>query len=170
MKKLLFLYDNLMTKEEQLKVNLELEFICAAQINSKMYWMNDGKRRRYFIILPTGQTTNLTYGGIFVLKDYEHNKHKLHSYYNNSIPFTSSTMREDLFDMKKGRVTPIRFDSITSIESNQYLKGESVECSFFVGNPSNSRIQYNSNKYYYRTKGVEVISFLKMVKENSKHE
>lgn len=166
MNKLIFVYDKLMTKTEQANANLSLEFISFAQINSKLYWLTDGKRKRLLLMPTKGLTTNLVYGGIFLLKDYENNRHKLHSYYNNSIPYTSMTMIEDLYDFVDVQVTPIKFSSLKCIEVNNYTKGELVECSSFIGNLSNRIVKYNTKRSYYKSKGVDKEHFITLVKEN----
>lgn len=162
---LLFLYDKLMTKHEQECANLDLEFIAFGQISAKMYWLNDTKRKRVFAMVPPIKTTSLVYGGIFLLKDYEHNRYKLHAYYNNSMPYTDCTLIEDLYEMRTVNVIPISFGSLKDLESGKYKKGNPVECFAFFGNPVNKQIQYNAARRYYKLKGVDKDSFIKLIRE-----
>ena len=170
MKKLFFLYDKLITNQEQTNSRLPFEFVSFAQLNSKMYWLSDGKRRRVFTVPPKRMTTNLIYGGLFVLKDYEHNRHKLHSYYNNSMPYTGGTMIEDLYDLVNVRVTPIKFSSLKNIVDNVYVKGEAVECSSFFGNLVNKDVCYCASKPYHRQKGVDMNNFIRLIKDQTSHQ
>ena len=154
-----------MTKHEQECANLDLEFIAFGQISAKMYWMTDTKRKRIFATNPPIKTTSLIYGGIFLLKDYEHNRYKLHTYYNNSIPYTDCILIEDLYEMRNVNVVPISFGSLKDLESGKYKKGNSIECFSFFGNPVNKQIQYNTARRYYKLKGVDGDSFIKLIRE-----
>lgn len=155
-----------MTIEEQCAANLNLKLISYAIIHGKLYWLNDTKKKR-IISIPSNRSTSLIYGGLFLCEDYENNKHKLHAYYNNSIPFTGNTVIEDLYDFSEVTAIPIVFSSLKDIEQNDYKKGIPVECSCFVANFSNRLVGDTVRKPYHKMKGVDAVNFIKSVKEKS---
>lgn len=155
-----------MTVDEQCAANLNLNFISYAITHGKLYWLNDTKRKRV-ISIPSNKSTSLIYGGLFLCEDYESNKHKLHAYYNNSIPFTGNTVIEDLYDLSDITAIPIIFSSLKSIEHNEFKRGEPVECSCFVANFFNQLVEDAVRKPYHRMKGVDAVSFIKSVKERT---
>ena len=168
MDKLLFIYDKLMTAKEQNVANLKLQFISFAQIKAKGYWLNDDKQRRIFVQLsPEGsRSTNLFYGGLFLLKGYEENKHKLHSYYNNSFPYLNMTVQEDLYELANATAYPIKFNSLRDVEKCNYEHGTAIECFCFVGNARNKKIQYcMKRRGYYRQNNVDSKSFIQLIKD-----
>lgn len=156
-----------MTKDEQTIANLNLQFISYAKAHGKLYWLNDTKQKRIIAVPSKKATTSLFYGALFLCEDYENNKHKLHSYYNNSIPYTNATMKEDLYDFSKIIAIPILFSNLKDIEKNNYKMGEPVECACFVANSCNENTRYAISKPYHRMKSVDAKSFIKLVKEKS---
>lgn len=168
-KKLLFLYDKLMTRQEQSFANLNLKFISYATVHGKLIWVNDTKRKRT-IIIPSTTTSSLVYGGLFICEDYNVDKYKLHAYYNNSIPYIGNTALEDIYDLSTNTAIPILFKNIKDIEKNKYEKGTPVECSSFVANFLNSDVNYALSKQYHKMKGVDAKYYIQMIKENSRNE
>lgn len=166
MDKLIFIYDNLMTKGEQALTEIPLEFISCGQIPARMRWVNDTKKRRLFIVPNKSYATRVVYGGIFLLKEYEHHAHKLHSYYHNSMPFAEKTLVEDLYELTVLPVRPIRTTSLLGLSKGKYEVGEPVECNVFIANQKNKRIQNSLKKRYYEHRNIHVPSFLQMIKEN----
>lgn len=154
-----------MTKEEQKLIRIKLDFVSFGQIKGKMYWFNDGKKKRLFALPGKGVSTKLIYGGLFKIDEYELQKHRLHAYYYNSLPFTEHNFIEDMYVFKKTIMLPIRFNSLTSLKQNNYIKGEPIECEVFFGNPNNRQIQYNASKHYYKLGGVDTKNFITMIKE-----
>lgn len=166
MDKLIFIYDKLMTAKEQAIASLDLKFVTYGQIRGKLYFLNDDKRRRVFAVPHKGNSTKLVYGGLFILKNYEEQQYKLHAYYNNSEVFTGFTYKEDLFGLESVTVTPIRFNSLSDIESGRYEKKDAVECECFMGNLPNKKIQNSIQRgRYYRVNNVDAKNFIQMVKD-----
>ena len=165
MQQLIFIYDGLMTRHEQIKAEIGLTFVSFAQVYGKLYRINDGKRMRIFCVPSKGVSTRLVYGGLFLVDDYEIDKLKLFAYYNNSYQYTHQTLSSDLFDFVTIPVTPIKFDSLSSIEQNTYTKGIPIDCSCFIGNPLHKRIQFNITKSYYKVP-IDRDNFITMIKEN----
>jgi hypothetical protein len=157
-----------MTEDEQKKVRLDLEFIGYGVVNAKLYFFNDDKKKRLFINPVKGGSTELVYGGIFKLNDYAVNEHKLHSYYNSSVPFTGYSFLEDIFIPQTIEVKPILFTSLKEIELCTYQRLQGIECLCFVGNPQNKKVK-NSIKRgrYYRIRSVDARSFIRLVGEKN---
>lgn len=168
MSKLLFLYDKLMTKAEQKKLGVEIQFICYGVVSAKLYFFNDDKKKRLFIDPVKGGSTELVYGGIFEVKEYSIYEHKLHSYYNSSVPFTGFSFQEDMFIPETIRVKPIIFSSLKEIEKCTYQRLQDIECFVFVGNLQNKKIRWSVKRgKYYRVHSVDANSFVKMIGENN---
>lgn len=167
MDKLLFIYDDLMTLRVQTLTSIPIQLITPAQLSAKMYWVTDTKKKRPFLIPESGVSTKIVYGGVFLLKEYEHFQHKLHSYYNNSIPFTTRTIKEDLFDLQVVKPRPIRFSGLKELQRCKYEIGEEVDCECFVGNGANHLIWHcMQRRKYYKLKNINATAFIEMVKEN----
>lgn len=162
MNQLIFLYDDLMLKEIQKKLNVKLQFLSAGVINAKRYRLNDTKHYREFIIPK--HTTNLIYGGIFLVRNYDENKYKLHAWHNNSIPFTNQTMKEDLYDCQILKITPIKFKDTV----NTCVCGECISAICFIGNINNKQVKHSINKPYWKIIRNDFDRFYKMVSENRK--
>lgn len=160
---LVFIYDKLQTKEEQEKAGLKLHPVMFGQTQAKQFFVNDSKQKRTFII--PSKKNSFIYGVIYLVQDYEEQKHKLHSYYYNSKPFTEQEMKEDLYSFKKIKVTPISFGSLKDIEHCTYDKGEELDCYCFVGNLNNKKIKHSVEKRYYRINKLFNKSFIEMISE-----
>lgn len=168
MSKLLFIYDKLMEKQEQDNLSLGLEFICFGYVKAKLRFFNDDKKKRLYIVPNTGKSTQVTYGAIFELENYDEQRYKLFSYYNSLIPFVGLPMKEDIFIPAEIDVIPIKFTSLRDIENSQYTKGEIVKTLTFIGNPQNELIQYNNKRPYYKVNSINSNSFVQCIKDNVK--
>ena len=169
--KLVFLYDKLMTKKEQELVRLPIKFLSYGYIRAKMYWVNDGKRRRYFCVAPepkphVAHRNTHVYGGLFVINDFEEYQQAFYSYYNSSIPYTGNIMQEDLYVPSTFDATPIRFRTMEEFELCKYERLGSASALVFLGNKENEKIKHSlARKYYRHTTGIDVPNFLQMIKE-----
>lgn len=166
MDKLLFIYDKLMTADEQSLINVPLRLVSFAQMQARMYQVNDTKKKRLLAFPKPGVSTKVVYGGLFLLRDFEFHQHKLHSYYYSCTPFTGIEAVEDMFVMKDVTVRPIRFQNLASLAASNYEVGECVSCAAFVGNARNKKIQNSLKKKYWTAKNIDKGSFIKMVKES----
>ena len=92
--KLIFLYDELMTKEYQEILRLPLKLVSLGLINAKLYFYNDTKIRRKFIIPNEKQSSSVVFGGLFLLKDYNEYKFHIHSFYNNEAMLETSFVED----------------------------------------------------------------------------
>ena len=127
---ILFLYDKLMTKEEQAKLKINFKFISFAQLNCKMYYFYNGKIKVPFAYIDSKNTTNQIYGGLFYINNEEfYNKNfSLFSYYYNSSVFTGKNDVNNLFIMEKVTVSQIKFKSLTELQNQRHKISEPLEC------------------------------------------
>ena len=166
--KLLFIYDRLMTQQEQQIAKLidDMKFISFGCSRGKSYWIRVGNKKRTFFIPQTKITTKQLYGGIYLLNNYENNKYKLHSYYNNMYPYLNKNTTHDLYILGTTTVTPIKFNSLKELEQCKFARGRPIQCSSFIGNSSNTNITHNMKNYrYYGIRGTDTKEFLQLVKE-----
>ena len=166
MDRFIFVYDALLTKAEQEKIGVPMEFVSLAQINAKRYRMRMRKKGTYkhFILLPNNMLLNVVYGAIFLIRNYHHHRHKLCAYYHNSKPYTGNTLDSDYFDEVKASVTPIKINSIWQLEKGDYVRGDKVEATVFVGNKNCDYVMTHTH-YHNRQKNVDRNNFIKMIKE-----
>jgi hypothetical protein len=155
-----------MTKQEQEKIELNLQFIACGQMRGNMYWVRD-PRKQYIFAVNRERTSKVVYGGIFLMKDYDLHKHKIHAYYNNSMVYSGETLDVNLYDFTDVLVRPIKISSISDVITNRYSIGKEIECGCFVGNKSNRRMNYNSTKgkRYYKVKRIDKENFIQMIKD-----
>lgn len=166
MDKIIFIYDKLLTQQERDKVHLDLQFISFAQMQGKMYWFTDGKKRWIFAVPQ--DTSKVVYGALFLMKDYDLHKHRIHAYYNNSIGSIGKTLIENSFDLFNVKTRPIKFSTLSELLTGRYKIGEAVDCMCFVGNLQNPRMNFNSSRQrYYGTQRIDKESFITLIEEQN---
>lgn len=152
-KALIFIYDKLMLKEYQKILETNMDFVSFGYVRGKLYNFSKKTNDYRYFLKPMRRTLDIVYGAIFVINNWEWDKLKLCSFYNNSIPFNGETIQSDIFDLKKIDVVPIKFSSIKEFTEVKYEVGESIECHVFIGNENNEDIKKwtnfrKKNKYY----------------------
>lgn len=169
MDKLFFFYDEMLCEEERKLLKTDTEFLTYAVVYGKMYWFNDSKKRRKFITPANNNLAALArvYGAIFLMKDYDNYYLTVHSYYNNSKPYTNKTLIEDMFVMTDVLAFPFKMKNIMDMNTGNLEFGKPVECSSFVGNIMNKKIAHSLSKPYYKHKPIDKGSFIKLVGENN---
>lgn len=172
--RILFLYDELMTRSTQQNLRLPIHFLSYGYVRGRMYWCNDEKKRRYFIIPPSTQkhiknVNDYVYGGIFVINDYEEYERSLYSFYNSSIAYLGKSIQEDLYIPEKIQITPIKFKTLQELEECRYTSLEPFEGLTMMANQENKKIQnsISHGRYYRRVSGFDVPNFLTMLMENN---
>lgn len=169
--RLLFLYDKLMTKQEQKKLGIDLEFLAFGIMHGKLRKIvvrrdpiQKIKKDKIFAIPNNG--SNIIFGGIFYLENYDRDSYKLHSYYHNSIPIVGETIREDLYDFIEVAVSPIKFRSFDDLKICNYDDlGNEIMCDTFIGNQFNKRVRFNSKEKRYIMPSMDKTSYIQMIKE-----
>lgn len=168
--KLFFIYDKLMTKEEQQKADINLNFVAFGIMNGIIKRVTTRRdplmkimMKRIFAVPQNG--TSLLFGGIFSLANYERDIYKLHTYYHNSILVLGETIKEDLFDSIESGIRPIKFHSLEDIKTCNYEIGNEIVCSTFIGNQANKRIRHNTKMSEYSMPSMDKSSYIQMIKE-----
>lgn len=167
MEQIFFLYDKLMLESEQKIVGIKAKFLTFAQTRAKLYWFDDDKRRRVFTIEQNATRTSRVFGALYAI-DYEIYKYRLHSYYYNMQPFINTDCEYDYFTPITVEAVPLRFNSLSQLQNNKTIKGETINALMFAGNKRNKIIEYNSARKYYKLHGIDTDSFLKLTKEQQK--
>lgn len=169
-----FLYDELMTKEKQKMLKLDLKFISLAQMQGKMFWYKTAKKIRYqeerVFVIPKN-TTKLVFGGLFYMPMWNENKTKILAYFNNSSQTYGSTIKEDIYDVYETTVRPIKLKKLSDLTKSKYKVGKPVEVTTFVGNLQNNRIRFNVERpFYYGLRRIDKNNFIKMIQEQNEKE
>ena len=163
--RLIFLYDDLMTHEQQEIMRLPLTFLSLGLLNARLYFCNDGKRKRKFAIPNQKSSSAVIFGGIFVLDDYDDYKLHIHSFYNSSSAMLGCPHQEDLYIFSPCLVTPIKAKSYDSLLKSDIEYLNKLPCEAFIGNTSNEKIQHCMSKKYYRMGFMDTNSFKTLLKE-----
>lgn len=162
--RIIFLYDELMTKEYQEIIRLPLTFLSLGLFRGKLYFFNDSKRIRKFII-PKDNSTSVVFGGLFLLKDYEDYKLHLHSFYNSSSALLDKPHKEDNFIFSPLNITPIKAPSYGDLLRSNIEYLPEMPCEGFIGNVQNEKIQRSIKKRYYKMGVMDTESFKTLLSE-----
>lgn len=161
-----------MTKETQKVLRLPIYFLSFGRIKATLYWLFDGKKRRYYAIPPYNniskytKESNFIYGGIYVINDFNEYKRSLYSFYNSSIPYLGESIQEDLYIPKNYTIQPIKFKSLKQIEKQTYDTLDNIEGVVLFGNDENKDIIKNTkNQHKKQAMGIDVANFITMIKE-----
>lgn len=163
--KLIFLYDDLMVKEQQEIMRLPLKFVSLGLLNGRLYFCNDGKKKRKFAIPNHKKASSVVFGGLFLLEDYEDYKLHIHSFYSSSTAMLGNPHKEDLYIFSPSVVTPIKATSYESLLRSDIEYLDRLTCEAFIGNPYNEKIQHCMSKRYYRMGVMDKENFKTLLKE-----
>lgn len=162
--RIIFLYDELMTNEYQEIMRLPLTFLSLGLVHGKLYFFNDSKRTRKFII-PKDNSTSIVFGGLFVLKDYEDYKLHLHSFYNSSSALLDKSLKEDNFIFSPLKIYPIKATSYDDLLKSNIEYLEAISCEGFIGNIENEKIKKSLKYQYYKLGVMDKENFKTLLKE-----
>lgn len=162
--KLIFLYDELMTKEYQEVLRLPLKLVSLGLINAKLYFYNDTKQRRKFIIPNEKQSSSIVFGGLFLLKDYNEYKFHIHSFYNNEAMLETSFI-EDFYVLSRVQVTPIKAKTYKDLLRSNIEYLDRLECEAFIGNLNNKKILHSITHRHYKMGAMDTTNFKQLLKE-----
>lgn len=162
--KLIFLYDELMTKEYQEVLRLPLKLVSLGLINAKLYFYNDTKRRRKFIIPNEKQSSSIVFGGLFLLKNYDEYKFHIHSFYNNEAILEASFI-EDFYKLSPVQVTPIKAKTYEDLLKSNIEYLDRLECEAFIGNLNNKKILHSITHRHYKMGAMDTQNFKQLLKE-----
>lgn len=162
--KLIFLYDELMTKEYQEVLRLPLKLVSLGLINAKLYFYNDTKQRRKFIIPNEKQSSSIVFGGLFLLENYNEYKLHIHSFYNNEAILEASFI-EDFYKLSPVQVTPIKAKTYEDLLRSNIEYLDRLECEAFIGNLNNKKILHSITHRHYKMGAMDTQNFKQLLKE-----
>lgn len=162
--KLIFLYDELMTKEYQEILRLPLKLVSLGLINAKLYFYNDTKQRRKFIIPNEKQSSSIVFGGLFLLENYNEYKFHIHSFYNNEAILETSYI-EDFYKLSPVQVTPIKAKTYEDLLRSNIEYLDRLECEAFIGNLNNKKIIHSITHRHYKMGAMDTQNFKQLLKE-----
>lgn len=164
MKRIFFIYDELMLQQVQDLVKVDMEFIGFALAKANMYFWSDRKKKRRYFIRPK-DTINSIFGGLYVIND-DLVMHKLCAFYNSSVCYLGKVIPEDIYKPQNIKVKPIKIKSIDPFEFESY--NEYIDAESFIGNELNFRVQRSIKHNYYKLKSFDKESFKILLKERLK--
>lgn len=162
--RIIFLYDELMTKEYQEIMRLPVKFLSLGIVNAKLYYYNDTKRKRKFIIPNQKQSSSVVFGAIYLLQNYDEYKLHIHSFYNNEA-ILENYFKEDCFKFSPIQVTPIKAKTYDDLLRNNIEYLDKLSCDAFIGNLQNSKIDKSVKHRYYKMGVMDTTSFKQLLKE-----
>lgn len=162
--KIIFLYDELMTNEYQEIMRLPLTFLSLGLIHGKLYFFNDSKKIRKFVI-PKDNSSAIVFGGLFVLKDYEDYKLHLHSFYNSTSALLDKPHKEDSFIFSPLNIYPIKAPSYNDLLRSNIEYLPEILCEGFIGNIENEKIKRSITHRYYKLGVMDKENFKTLLKE-----
>lgn len=144
MRRVVFLYNELLDEEYQKKLKLPLEFICFAYMeNTVMY---DIKGKYYALKSGTLKSTkkyNRIYGALYILHNSEHFLRVLDASLTCSKGFIGTNHKLDLFHRTKEKAVPIHFKTVEEFFKMKYNEGEELDIITYLANPQNELIKSN---------------------------
>ena len=154
--RIIFLYDELMTKEYQEIIRLPLTFVSLGLIHGKLYFFNDSKK---------DNSSAIVFGGLFVLKNYEDYKLHLHSFYNSSSALLDKPHKEDNFIFSPINIYPIKATSYDDLLKSKIEYLDKISCEGFIGNIENEKIKRSITHRYYKLGVMDKENFQTLLKE-----
>lgn len=162
--KIIFLYDELMTKEYQQIMRIPIKLLSVGLVNAKLYFYNDTKTKRKFIIPNKKKASSVVFGGIFLLKNYDEYKLHIHSFYNNEAMLWKP-YKEDSYIFSKIEVTPIKAKSYEDLLKSNIEYLDRIQCEAFIGNEQNEKIKNSITHRYYKMGVMDTQNFKTLLKE-----
>lgn len=144
MRKVVFLYNELLDEKYQKKLGLSLEFISFAfadgyemyNIRGKCVAIHKGSLKR------TKKNSKI-YGGLFILNNSEHFLRVLDASQTCSKSMLGDNHKLDEFHREKIKVTPISFKSVEDFLMLKYNEKEPIYTTSYIGNSINEFIKSN---------------------------
>lgn len=165
MKKLIFLYNELLDSEKRDLLQIPLTFISFGYIDGKLY-----KYKDTVMAIRNGTRewgNNKVYGALFTLDDYNFNIRFLDGMHVCSKSRIYINHDLDLFHRNEICVTPIVFNTLEEFVTLQYKELEGVLSYAFFGNVKQTKINnmlHNTNSQRIKD-GLDKNSFKKLYKE-----
>ena len=166
---LIFIYDKLLTKDEQNLLGLDMEFICYAKARANLYYRFESKQKQTFIIPNRTKKTGMVFGAVFYINEEGEPDFKLSAYYNNSEYFTGIKTQNDTYIREWIKIKQIRITALNDINKQSYIEGNETDVIVYAGNLNNKLIQKSVKKgKTYRMNPVDAKYFKILFNERRK--
>jgi len=143
-RRVVFLYNELLDEDYQKKLKLPLEFICFGYIEGVTMYDIKGK---YYALkeneLKKTNRYNRVYGALYILHNSEHFLRVLDASMTCSKGFIGKNHNLDIFHRVKEKAIPIHFKSVEEFLKMKYNEGEGLEIITYFANPNNELIKSN---------------------------
>lgn len=137
---LLFLANELCDPHVQRDLRLPLEFIGFAVMPLHMYEGPHTRRTTFLARHTRSQTTDVVYGGLFLLRDADYYLRILDGYHLCSLSTLGRNHIKDEQHRITYEATPISFATLDELASLRYTEREPIHASVYVGNPYQTKI------------------------------
>lgn len=172
MRRVVFIYNDLLDEKYQKQLRLPLEFICFGYIeNAVMY---DIKGKYYAVqenVLKRTSKYNKVYGALYILHNSEHFLRVLDAVMVCSKSYLGKNHELDISHRQKIKAYPIHFKSIEEFLKLKYNEGEGLEVITYLANPNNDVIKTNVlNSVRNRViEGLDINNFINLVIKECGH-
>lgn len=174
MRRVVFLYNELLDEGYQKKLKLPLEFVCFAYMNNATMYEIKGK---YYALkkdtLKKTKRYDRVYGALYILHNSEHFLRVLDASMTCSKGFIGTNHKLDIFHRVKEKAVPIHFKTIEEFLKMKYNEGEELDIITYIANPQNELIKLNvSNTVRNReVSGLDINNFINLlIKEKRDYE
>ena len=174
MRRVVFLYNELLDEDYQKKLKLPLEFICFAYIEGVTMYDIKGK---YYAVkendLKKTNKYNRVYGALYILHNSEHFLRVLDASMTCSKGFIGANHKLDLFHRTKGKAVPIHFKTVEDFLKMKYNEGEGLDIITYFANPQNELVKLNvlNTVRNREVSGLDINNFINLLlKEKREYE
>ena len=174
MRRVVFLYNELLDEDYQKKLKLPLEFICFAYIEGATMYDIKGK---YYAVkendLKKTNKYNRVYGALYILHNSEHFLRVLDASMTCSKGFIGTNHKLDLFHRTKGKAVPIHFKTVEDFLKMKYNEGEGLDIITYFANPQNELVKLNvlNTVRNREVSGLDINNFINLLlKEKREYE
>ena len=166
MRRVVFLYNELLDEDYQKQLKLPLEFVCFAYINGAVMYDIKGK---YCALkendLKKTRKYNKVYGALYILHNSEHFLRVLDASLTCSKGLIGTNHKLDLFHRVKEKAVPIHFKSIEQFLKMKYNEGEELDIITYYANPQNELIKSNvlNTVRNREVSGLDINNFINLI-------
>lgn len=176
--KLIFIANDLMTKEIQNRTKIPMSFISFAYMEGCLFKFCDKiiRTRVRWYSLPLDRTfrpmykRGRVYGAIFSIQDSQYYIDRLDAYHACSLSRMGVNHDKDIAHRVRRMVTPIHFDSLYDFGIRNYTESRVVPLECYMANTLHPTVSHkvfsekNLDKYKHHH-GVDIRSFVQAYKE-----
>lgn len=166
MRRVVFLYNELLDENYQKQLKLPLDFVCFAYMEGATMYEMKGK---YIALkkdnLKKTKKYDRIYGALYILHNSEHFLRVLDASMTCSKGLIGTNHKLDLFHRSKEKAVPIHFKSIEQFLKMKYNEGEELDVITYLANPQNELIKSNvlNTVRNRETSGLDINNFINLV-------